>query len=421
MAASAATQSHALTTDYLREAVHHNRKASKQGVLERLFTLWFRGWVYNQIWEDPRVDADAMQLGPGSRVLTISSGGCNVLNYLLNDPEQVVAIDLNTCHMSLCRLKLAAVRHLPAHDDFYRMFGHGEGEENLDNYNAHLRHHLDDTTRHYWESTDWPSKKLKIGTKRLKYLRKGFYNASKLGQLIRIAHILGRITGTPYERLLDAKTREEQQQFFDEVVAPYFDNAFVKWATRNPLTGFSLGIPPSQYKIMHAESGGKVCQVFRERVRRLVVDFPMQENYFAWQAFGRRYDHENRRAIPDYLREESFPVLRDRIGRVETHVMSLTRYLHSQPSDSLNRFVLLDSQDWMPPHVIAELWREIDRVGQPGTRIIFRTSGSESPIETALPPELRSRFVYEREASAAYYDQDRSAIYGGFHLYLKPQ
>ncbi|MCK4686027.1 MAG: DUF3419 family protein, partial [Pirellulales bacterium] len=65
----------------LKKAVHHHRLASRRGLLERMFTLWFRGFIYNQIWEDPRVDAAALELGPESRLLTISSGGCNVLNY----------------------------------------------------------------------------------------------------------------------------------------------------------------------------------------------------------------------------------------------------------------------------------------------------------------------------------------------------
>ena len=38
----------------LKKAVHHHRLASRRGMLERMFTLWFRGFVYNQIWEDPR-------------------------------------------------------------------------------------------------------------------------------------------------------------------------------------------------------------------------------------------------------------------------------------------------------------------------------------------------------------------------------
>ena len=102
----------------LKKAVHHHRLASKRGLLERLFTLWFRGFVYNQIWEDPRVDAEALNIGPHSSLLTISSGGCNVLNYLVHKPKKIVAVDLNSNHMCLTRLKLAAVKHLPDYETF---------------------------------------------------------------------------------------------------------------------------------------------------------------------------------------------------------------------------------------------------------------------------------------------------------------
>jgi len=54
----------------LKKAVHHHRLTSRRGLLERMFTLWFRGFVYNQIWEDPRVDAQALQLGPDSSLLS---------------------------------------------------------------------------------------------------------------------------------------------------------------------------------------------------------------------------------------------------------------------------------------------------------------------------------------------------------------
>ena len=41
--------------------------------------------------------------------------------------------------------------------------------------------------------------------------------------------------------------------------------------------------------------------MLRERVERLACDFPIHDNYFAWQAFGRGYDLESREAVPDYL------------------------------------------------------------------------------------------------------------------------
>ena len=69
----------------LERAAHQAAPASRRGVLERLFTLMFQGFVYNQIWEDPSVDLDALKLEPNHRLVTIASGGCNVLNYLAAD------------------------------------------------------------------------------------------------------------------------------------------------------------------------------------------------------------------------------------------------------------------------------------------------------------------------------------------------
>lgn len=63
----------------LGRAIYQNRALSKDGLSERLFALAFSGLVYPQIWEDPEVDMEAMALGEGHRVVTIASGGCNVL------------------------------------------------------------------------------------------------------------------------------------------------------------------------------------------------------------------------------------------------------------------------------------------------------------------------------------------------------
>ena len=45
------------------DAVYRNKALSRAGLSERLFGLLFSGLVYPQIWEDPDVDMEAMQLG----------------------------------------------------------------------------------------------------------------------------------------------------------------------------------------------------------------------------------------------------------------------------------------------------------------------------------------------------------------------
>src|ERR1700679_1559994 len=105
-------------TAAIKKAVYRAAPGKKQALLDRLFALWFARFVYNQIWEDPAIDLEALELGPGHRVVTISSGGCNILNYLVADPEAIDAVDLNPAHIALTRLKLAAMKSLPDHEAF---------------------------------------------------------------------------------------------------------------------------------------------------------------------------------------------------------------------------------------------------------------------------------------------------------------
>src|SRR5215203_6639719 len=103
--------------DLVRGAVQQKEASKKQSVLQRLFAIWFDAFVYNQIWEDPRVDLQALQLNENSRILTISSGGCNALNYLIESPKSVTAVDLNRHHIYLLNLKNAALKFLPTYQD----------------------------------------------------------------------------------------------------------------------------------------------------------------------------------------------------------------------------------------------------------------------------------------------------------------
>jgi S-adenosylmethionine-diacylglycerol 3-amino-3-carboxypropyl transferase len=405
----------AKTAELLEHAVHQHSALSRHGISERLFTFWFNSFVYNQIWEDPRVDLEAMEVDSSTRILTISSGGCNVLNYLTRSPEKIHAVDLNRNHICLLKLKLAALRYLPDYEDFFLFFGCANDRRNWDNYRHYLAEHLDSEMREFWEGGHW-LRRLLFGP-RIKYFTKNFYDYAKLGYFLRFLHIIMRVHRCDPSRLLNASTPEEQRRIYHEDIEPMFDHWIVRSAGKLPLALYSLGIPPQQFRAMETETAGGMIAVYRERVERLACGFPMSDNYFSWQAFGRGYDRAFRRALPAYLKAENFDTLRRNLDRVETHVTTLTGFMRSQPAQSLDRFVFLDSQDWMKPEQMEELWGEVARVGRPGSRVIFRTAASQSPIEDSLSSDLRRKFVYKKERSEELFKKDRSAIYGGFHLY----
>lgn len=388
----------------LQEAMATRPRISRQGLLDRLFAWWFGRFVYNQIWEDPRVDLAALELGPDSRVVTIASGGCNVMAYLAAGPAQVAAVDLNPCHVHLARLKLAAARHLPSHAQFFAMFGRGDDPLNVARYHGHLRANLPADSRAFWDQN--------IG-----WLSQGLYRRSLLGRFIGLLHGAGRLMGLDPRQLLTATTIEEQREMFGRHIAPAFDSLPVRLAGKLPFVLYSLGIPPSQTEALRRAGGDDLIGLCRERVRRLACDFPLSDNYFAWQAFGRRYDPSGR-AVPDYLRPEAFEAIRANAGRGSVVLRTVTEHLREQPARSVDAVVLLDAQDWMNAGQLTELWTEIGRAGRPGARIIFRTAAADSPLPGQLPPDLLARFDYREERSRTLAAEDRAAIYGGFHLYV---
>jgi S-adenosylmethionine-diacylglycerol 3-amino-3-carboxypropyl transferase len=398
----------------LERAAHQRPARTKRGALERLFTLMFQGFVYNQIWEDPDVDLEALALQPHHRLVTIASGGCNVLNYLAADPAKIVAVDLNENHIALTRLKLSALANLPSYEEFFRFFGNADDKANSRAYDNFLARRLDAKSRKYWE------KHVPLHGRRINMFARNLYRYGLLGRFIGILHAVAKLHGKRLEDVLGARTKEEQRRAFERHIAPLFDYKSIKLLSKSPVSLYALGIPPAQYDELVSSTNGNAIAVLRERVERLACDFPINENYFAWQAFGRGYDVENREAVPAYLRPEIYEVIKKRTDRVEVHHASLTDFLHDEPAHSMNRFVLLDAQDWMNPAQLAALWTEIDRTADTrDARVIFRTAGPDSPLPRKLPADLLAPWIYLEEESRAGHTQDRSSIYGGFHVYAR--
>ena len=154
-------------------------------------------------------------------------------------------------------------------------------------------------------------------------------------------------------------------------------------------------------------------------MRHLACDFPLDENCFAHQAFSRQYDTSTQAALPMYLQRQHFSSLRNNIDRIYPHHNNLTDFLRQQPRASMDAYLFLDAQDWMDQQQLTELWEEVTRTAAPNAKVVFRTGGSESPLEQILPPHLISAWSTDPENNRKLYATDRSAIYGGMHLYVK--
>ena len=409
------------STELLGRAVHRNRSLSREGLLERAFTTLFSGLVYPMIWEDPRVDLEALALTPQSRMVTIASGGCNVLGYLAagsghgapehGGPERIHAVDLNSAHIALNRLKIEAFRRIADREQLYAFLGAADERSNIDLYDRLIAPHVDPATRAYWSSRSL------LGRRRIDGFARGFYRGGLLGRFIAVAHAAAWLNGRDPRRMMRARSRAEQVEIFESELAPLFDSALVRRVLGHRAALYGLGIPPAQYEALLGDER-HMADVVRERLRRLACDFDLADNPFAWAAFNRGFARDGHGPNPLYLEPANVERIRSRLDRVTVELVSFDEFLAQRPADSLDRFVLLDAQDWMGDQDLSRLWTEITRTARPGARVIFRTAGRDTILPGRVPQAVLDRWHYDAARSLELHEKDRSAIYGGFHLYV---
>jgi S-adenosylmethionine-diacylglycerol 3-amino-3-carboxypropyl transferase len=400
-----------MNTHLIADAVRNSRNRGESTLWDRLFAVWFRRLVYTQIWEDPEADLAALQLPIGSTIVTISSGGCNALSYLTAQPAQVYAIDLNEAHLALLKLKIAGLRAFPDYLDFWRFFGEGASASNAGLYRDRLRPLLDASARKFWDDRDFR------GRPRYGYFTDGFYRHGALGHFIGFAHRLARVANIDLASLLSDRRDSPARRNAMDRLHRLFHSRLARVITRTPALLFSLGIPPQQRSLLGGDA--PLNEVLHQRLLRLIDIYPNETNYFAWQALQRSYVGPGDQCLPLYLQKRQFERMRSGAGLIIPVHANLRVFLESLPARQIDAVVLLDSQDWMAPEEICALWNAIDRAGKESVRVIFRTAGAESPLESPQLDALQQTWQRDTARSAIGFDRDRSGIYGGFHCYAR--
>src|SRR3984893_6759418 len=350
-----------MNTQLIADAVRNSRGEDEATVWDRLFAVWLRRLVYTQIWEDPEADLAALQLPVGSTIVTISSGGCNALSYLTARPAQVFAVDLKEAHLSLLKLKLAALRAFSNYADFWQFFGEASSPANSELYRERLWLMLDADARAYWD------KRNIIGRPRHAYFTDGFYRHGMLGRFIGLAHLLAKFARIDLAALLNGKPdAPERIQALDRLHR-LFHSPLARLMTATPALLFSLGIPPQQRALLGADA--PLNEVLHERLLRLINGHPNETNYFAWQALNRSYPGPVARCITPSPSRSQFERMRNGAGLVIPVHANLRLFLESLPAREVDAVILLDSQDWMATEEVRALWNAIDRTGRDKLRV----------------------------------------------------
>ena len=106
-------------------------------------------YIYAFNWEDPTVDRQLLNINSSDVILTITSAGDNILDYMLEAPRRIHAVDLNPNQNHLLELKIAAFTCLP-HADVWQLFGEGRHPDFRALLISKLSPHLSSVAFQYW-------------------------------------------------------------------------------------------------------------------------------------------------------------------------------------------------------------------------------------------------------------------------------
>jgi len=361
--------------------------------------------IYNTCWEDPRIDRQLMHLDHDSRVVMITSAGCNALDYLLDGPAEIHAVDVNYRQNALLELKLALLRR-GKFMDFFEFFGLGSHGEHQTIYRS-VAKELPDQARKFWDRH--------TGFFNPGGLKKSFYYHGTSGAA---AWLLGGVLfkAKPNIKnfalcLLDAKSLEEQKEIYALLEAKIWGN-LSNWLIRQRVVMTLLGVPGPQIKLIEDHYPGGLESYIKDKLRHVMTALPAADNYF-WRVYITGSYTMN--CCPEYLRKHHQPVLQDYNGRIATHTDTLTGFLQKHPG-RYTHYVLLDHQDWLAwhdPKALLEEWELILANSRPGTKILMRSAGLDLGF---VPESVHARLKFHPALTEPLHLTDRVGTYGSLHF-----
>jgi len=352
--------------------------------------------LFGMSWEDPASDRRALAIRPGETLIAVTSGGCNTLTLLLDDPGKVYAVDINASQSCLLELKRAAVRHLE-YDELRAFLGLAPSDERLQVFER-LRGDLSEVALRYW-------------TGKPEAVREGVVNAGKYESFVRLFSRFVRVMQGKkrIEGLFRCATLQQQQDFFDR-----------KWNTVQWRLLFKLlankwmlakrGLTTDYFTFDDGSSS--FPESFFRRARHALCEIPIESNYFLAQYLLARYWSEQ--AVPAYLRRENLPVVRERLDRIELVTSPAQEWLGRQSDASIDCFSLSNICELMSPDETDRFFAQVARSAKPGARICFRNL----IVSRCVPESLKNEIALQEELSCELIARDRSFVYSSVRAFV---
>ncbi len=351
----------------------------------------FSDILYSNCWEDPQIDREAFLIKPDDVVFSITSGGCNVLTFLLDNPKKIIALDLNQYQNILLELKITAFKFL-TYPQLLEFLGVRNSIKRIQLF-WQIRDSLSQDTKEYWNNN-------------LKKIEKGIINCGRYEKYMRLLRVcLQLLEGNNLinkffevenylQRLIlySKKWNNLRWKIFTKIflsrrtMSLLFDKAFFKYLDES----FSFG------------------NHFSQKTKRAFTELPIKGNYFLSLILLGNY--RDAQYLPYYLREENFELIKKNVDKIEIKTGSCEDYFSTIPDSFISKFNFTNIFEWMPEDSFEKLLLETIRVAKDNAIITYRNL----LVPREHPKSLDNKVTSIKDLAQTLHKKDLSFIYNNY-------
>lgn len=354
-------------------------------------------------WEDIDIIQKTLNINNKDTVLTITSGGCNVLNFLLYNPKKIISIDFNKHQEYLMELKIESIKNLE-YNEFLEIIG-VKISDNAEKYYKNIRNFLNKKSREFWDNNIWAIKKgiIRVGEPDVKLFGKIFKFLVGEKKLI---------------KFFNCKTIDEQREYFLNKIYRLPIKSLIK-ITRN---NYYIKLNLLMLIFWDISNKGKIISEFfeyiqnhyypssyQERFKEVFTNVPIKYNYFASLMLFNNYIFES--CYPPYLKKENYTIVKERIDRIQIKTTSLKDTLREMKDGCITKFNLSNIFDWINDDEFRKQLDEIVRVGTNKSRIFYLISRKDRFI-----PQNFKGMISDKNLEKTLILKDRSMMYSNFEI-----
>ena len=349
------------------------------------------GINYSQCWEDTTLLKKALAITSDDIVLSLTSGGDNMLALLLQKPKKVLSIDINPIQNYLTELKLQSPKVLN-HEQYLEFIGVHASKKRLDYYDKVSRLLTQEARLWFGNNID--------------VIEDGVIHSGKFEKYINRfrRYVLPLVhSKRTVSRFINQSNVQDQITFYDNV-----------WNTWRWRFFFGIATNSSLLQKYARQTGVNTNQTdnvsYLKRLEQCIYRSHLKTNYYLCYALSGEYG----KSLPDYLLEKNYPTFKKcNFDACEFKHEDLLIFLQDTSDNSITKFNLSDAFEFIPTEEAVRIWQEIVRTAKNGAIIVYWCN----QIEHTPPQELKQNVIRKAGLESELQEQDRLYFYRSFHIY----